>query len=139
MARPVVHLSPCRSTRMRTRALPLLAAWLAALGGCAGQGPPEPTQPDRTSLAHGRHLLAQYQCGSCHVIPDVAAARSTVGPTLAAFGRRSYIAGHVPNGVDALARWIIEPAAFAPGTAMPSMGVAPDDARAMAIYLHAQR
>jgi len=73
------------------------------------------------------------------VIPEVAAARSTVGPTLAAFGRRSYIAGHVPNGVDALARWIIEPAALAPGTAMPGMGVSPADARAMAIYLHAQR
>ena len=120
-------------------ALPLLAATLCSVGGCAGEGPQEPAPPDRATLVHGRQLLAQYQCGSCHVIPEVAAARSTVGPTLAAFGRRSYIAGHVPNGVDALARWIIEPAVLAPGTAMPSMGVSPADARAMAIYLHAQR
>lgn len=139
MARPVAYPSRCRIPGTTVLALPLLAATLCVLAGCAGQGPPEPARPSRAGLAQGRQLLAQYQCGSCHVIPDVAASRSTVGPTLAKFGRRSYIAGHVPNSVDALARWIIDPAAMAPGTAMPSMGVSAADAQAIAIYLHAQR
>ena len=80
-------------------------------------------------------ILAQYQCGSCHTSPDVQAARGRMGPTLAAFGRRSYIAGHVPNGPDHLVRWIVAPAALVPGTLMPAMGVSPDDARDMAAYL----
>lgn len=87
----------------------------------------------------GRLLVTQYQCGSCHVIPEVVGARGRVGPALGGFGRRSYIAGHVPNSPDALARWIVDPAALAPGTAMPNMGVPPKDARAMAAFLYALR
>jgi cytochrome c len=52
-----------------------------------------------------------------------------------AFGRRSYIAGHLPNRPDTLAQWIVAPAALVPGTAMPAMGVSPQDARDMAAYL----
>jgi len=83
----------------------------------------------------GQRLLTQYQCGSCHSIPGVAAARGTWGPSLQAFGKRSYIAGHIPNRPDVLARWIMQPSALVPGTLMPSMGVSADDARDMAAYL----
>jgi cytochrome c len=88
-------------------------------------------------VARGKLLLAQYQCGSCHQIPDVAAARGTVGPSLDSFGRRSYIAGQIPNRSNALARWIVDPAAMKPGTAMPAMGVSEADALDMAAYLYA--
>ena len=77
----------------------------------------------------------QYQCGSCHTIPGVAAARGVQGPSLEAFGKRSYIAGHIPNRAEALARWISAPQSLVPDTAMPSMGVAAADARDMAAYL----
>lgn len=80
-------------------------------------------------------MLAQYQCGSCHVIPSVEASRGVDGPSLAAFGRRSYIAGHVPNGPDTLAHWIVAPSLIVPGTTMPSMGVSQPDARDMAAFL----
>ncbi|MET3441530.1 cytochrome c2 [Variovorax paradoxus] len=105
--------------------------------GCAPQesGPAASGHASPAQLERGRLLLAQYQCGSCHTIPDVQAARGRMGPTLAAFGRRSYIAGHVPNGPDHLVRWIVAPAALVPGTLMPAMGVSPDDARDMAAYL----
>lgn len=83
----------------------------------------------------GQRLLTQYQCGSCHAIPGVAAARGMQGPSLAAFGKRSYIAGHIPNRPEALVRWIMQPSALAPDTLMPSMGVSPGDARDMAAYL----
>lgn len=87
------------------------------------------------SLARGQRLLAQYQCGSCHAIPNVAAARGVKGPSLTAFGRRSYIAGRIPNRADALAQWIVAPQSLVPDTTMPSMGVSLADARDMAVYL----
>ena len=83
----------------------------------------------------GQRLLAQYQCGTCHVIPDVPASRGKVGPSLAAFGSRSYLAGSIPNGAGVLARFIVAPSEVVPGTKMPSMGVSSFDARDMAAYL----
>ena len=87
----------------------------------------------------GRRLLTQYQCGSCHVIPGVAGAVGRSAPPLAAFGKRSYIAGQVPNEGDALVRWIIEPVALVPDTTMPKMGAGAVDARDMAAYLQRLR
>lgn len=80
-------------------------------------------------------LVQQYQCGNCHAIPRVPAARGTLGPSLAGFGRRSYIAGEIPNSHEALVRWIVAPDSLVPGTAMPAMGVAPQDAHEIASWL----
>jgi cytochrome c2 len=118
-----------------------LAAWLscacalAALCGCDQDSPPQP-KVGGGDIARGRLLLAQYQCGSCHQIHGVDGARSTVGPTLDTFGRQSYVAGFLPNYPDALVRWIVDPPAVKPGTAMPAMGVSAEDARHMAAYLY---
>ena len=106
------------------------------LSACSDKPSQLHAQQDPQQAARGKQLLAQYQCGSCHTIPGVAASRGTVGPTLQAFGRRSYIAGNVPNQPAALARWIVDPKALIPATTMPAMGVSPIDARAMAAYLH---
>ena len=106
---------------------------LAGVVGCdAG---PAGTAPEGADSDRGLRLLAQYQCGSCHAIPGVAAARGVQGPSLEAFGKRSYIAGRIPNRADLLARWISAPQSLVPDTAMPSMGVAAADARDMAAYL----
>lgn len=127
------HTPPSR----RTAAAAGLLMLAALAGGCeVGERPlPYGNAPPAQRLS-GQRLLAQYQCGSCHAIPGVAAVRqSTRGPVLAAFGKRSYIVGQVPNRPDTLARWIAEPAALVPGTPMPAMGVSPADARDMAAYL----
>jgi cytochrome c2 len=84
----------------------------------------------------GRRLIEQYQCGACHAIPGVAAARGTAGPPLDAFGRRSYIAGRIPNLPTHLAGWLQDPPAMKPGTMMPNLGISSDDARHMAAYLY---
>lgn len=83
----------------------------------------------------GQRLLAQFQCGACHQIPDVPAARSHMGPSLANMGKQSYIAGQFPNQPETLVRWIVDPQAMQPGTLMPAMGVSADQARDMAAYL----
>ena len=113
---------------------------MVALGctGCDTGASPKQARGGANAL-QGQRLLAQYQCGSCHVIPDVAAARGRQGPSLKAFGKRSYIAGHVPNTPEALALWIVAPTAVVADTSMPSMGVSPTEARDMAAYLGALR
>jgi cytochrome c len=108
------------------------AAWLALLPSCAVLCA-QPAEAQR--VERGRALLAQYQCGSCHAIPGVASAGGEVAQPLKHWGRRSYIAGRLPNRADMLAQWIAAPQSLVPGTLMPSMGVAPTDAQAMAAYL----
>lgn len=107
----------------------LALALLPGFGGAWAQA------PESGRVERGRALLAQYQCGTCHTIPGVASARGQVAQPLKAWSHRSYIAGRLPNRPDVLAQWIAAPQALVPGTAMPSMGVAPADARAMAAYL----
>ena len=102
----------------------VLAATVAACG-----------YADASGVERGRQLLAQYQCGSCHSIPGVASAGGRVSSSLKGFGLRSYIAGRLANRPETLARWIEQPKALVPDTAMPSMGVSPADAREMAAYL----
>lgn len=107
---------------------PLCRAVLAAIMAACGC-------VHAASVERGRQLLAQYQCGSCHSIPGVASAGGRVASSLKGFGARSYIAGRLANRPDTLARWIEQPQALVPDTAMPAMGVSPADARAMAAYL----
>lgn len=114
----------------------MLAACGSLLAGCGDDPARSHAEHTPQRIERGQRLLAQYQCGSCHAIPGVAASRGMTGPNLEAFGRRSYIAGQIPNRPDTLARWIVQPQSLVPGTPMPSMGASAEDARAMAAYLH---
>ena len=87
----------------------------------------------------GRQVIAAYQCGVCHVIPGVRGARGVVGPPLTGFALRSYIGGRVPNTPQNLVAWVLEPSALAPGTAMPAVGLDPQQARDVAAYLYQLR
>lgn len=107
--------------------LALAFAFLLPIAPAAAQGP--------ATVERGRALLAQYQCGACHAIPGVPSSRGEVAQPLTAWSHRSYIAGRLPNRPDVLERWIVAPQSLVPGTQMPSMGVSPEDARAMAHYL----
>lgn len=86
-------------------------------------------------LERGRQLMAQYQCGSCHTIPGVLDARGLAASPLGGFGRRSYIAGRIPNDPQLLQAWIVDPRALVPDTRMPAMGVSRHQARDIAAYL----
>jgi cytochrome c1 len=54
-------------------------------------------------------------------------------------GIRTYIAGTLPNSPQHLTQWIEHPQQVHPGTAMPEMGVTPQDANDMAQYLEQLR
>jgi cytochrome c len=115
------------------------AGWFAAIAIAAGGAASAPQVAASHDAERGRRLLTQYQCGSCHVIPGVAGADGRTAPTLAAFGRRSYIAGQWPNNGDALVRWIVAPRSVVPDATMPAMGAGEADAKDMAAYLRALR
>lgn len=84
----------------------------------------------------GARLIQRYGCGACHVVPGIARASGTVGPSLTGLRDRAYIAGILPNRPGALADWLMSPPRFAPRTAMPDMGVTESEARDMVAYLY---
>jgi cytochrome c2 len=89
--------------------------------------------------ARGRELAEYYGCGACHRAPGAGLLRGTVGPDLAGFADRAYIAGVLTNRPGALVDWLINPPRFAPDTAMPDMGVTAVDARDLAAWLYTLR
>jgi cytochrome c2 len=108
------------------------ACLASALAACTGDRADPPVSGDAKA---GQAALQAYDCGVCHRIPGVRGAVGRVGPPLAGFGNRIYITGRFANTEAMLTRWIVDPPALAPSTAMPAVGVDEADARDMAAYL----
>lgn len=109
----------------------------AALAGCDWQ-PPAITVPGGDPQ-RGRAEIERIGCGACHEIPGVAGAAGEVGPPLAGIGRRTVIAGLLPNTPPNMERWLEAPQGVAPGNAMPNMEIDDHDARDVAAYLYTLR
>lgn len=120
---------------MRRRVALVTALSPAILAACAAERGYEPEVPDG-NVQRGKAALERYECGVCHVIPGVHGARGLVGPPLNSYRRHVYIAGKFPNSPDILVRWIQDPPALAPRTAMPNVGVSEAQARDMAAFLY---
>lgn len=113
-----------------------VAAAALVMVGCSTPGGSVPgAEPTLGDPDRGARLISDYGCGSCHVVPGVDGADGLVGPPLTDFGRRSYIAGMLPNNADNLQTWIRDPQRIVPGNAMPDLGVPAVDARDIAAYL----
>jgi cytochrome c1 len=78
-------------------------------------------------------------CGGCHTIDGIHNARGRIGPPLTAFADRAMIAGEVANTPENLVRWICDPQAIEPGTAMPNLHVSEEMARDMAAFLYTRQ
>ncbi|GJG89599.1 hypothetical protein tb265_47800 [Gemmatimonadetes bacterium T265] len=113
-----------------------VAAATAAAAACDDTGGAPFRGVDGGDADRGVRALGTYGCGSCHVVPGVDGAGGMVGPPLTAFGRRSYVAGVLPNTQENLVHWIQQPQAVVPGNAMPNLGVTDRDARDIAAYLY---
>jgi cytochrome c len=92
---------------------------------------PVPGSPQR-----GQQLIINYGCGSCHTIPGIPGADTDVGPSLAGFGERRYIAGVLVNNPENLRQWILNPHEIQPGTSMPNVGVTETDVQDITAYLY---
>lgn len=113
--------------------LPYVMLVTTLLCGCSHDKPADIAQQTK-----GKALLVAYGCTACHTIKGLHAGAGNAGPGLEHIAGNSYIAGVLPNTTVAMARWIVAPRRISPGTAMPDLGVSPDEARAMATYLYNQ-
>ena len=129
------------------RLLGLVGALALAVAACTPSGTPAPAKPagsptaDASVAAAAIPLIVQKGCGGCHTIPGVPGANGNIGPNLAGVASRTTIAGGaVPNnGPDDLKRWILNPPAVKPGTAMPNLGLTDDEATRIVAYLETLR
>lgn len=90
-------------------------------------------------IVAGREAVVRLGCASCHAVPGVrgvGGVASHVGPPLEGYAARRYIAGTLANTDENLIRWIQDPQAIRPGSAMPNLGVGETDARNIAAYLY---
>lgn len=128
---------------MNLRIAIVASAWVlfcVVMGGCdAGKATRSVSVSTMGNADHGRQLMVSYGCGACHMIPGVHAARGKVGPPLFFFAERTMIAGELPNTPANLEKWIEDPKQVEPKTAMPNLGVKPDEAKDMAAYLYTLR
>lgn len=115
-----------------------LGAVLWTIGGCDTE-PPANLRVVDGDPEIGAAVIGHYGCGSCHEIPGISGAEGTVGPPLHRFGRRTYIAGILPNRPGNLMPFLQDPPAHAPGTAMPNLGLSEQEARDVAAYLYTLR
>jgi cytochrome c2 len=90
--------------------------------------------PQRGAIA-----IRQYGCGSCHTIPGIRGADGLVGPPLTGIAQRAYVGGVLTNTPENLVRWIQNPPAIDPKTAMPNVGVTYNDAVDIAGYLYSRK
>jgi cytochrome c1 len=101
-----------------------------AAGGGAALAPGSPA-------AEGAMVIGSKPCGSCHTIPGIAGATGQIGPNLAGVASRPKIAGGAVNntGPADLKKWILDPPADKPGTAMPKIPMTDDEADKMVAFL----
>lgn len=83
----------------------------------------------------GRIAVAQHLCATCHTIPGIVGAAHHVGPPLAGMGGRAFIGGVIPNTPDNMVRWLLDPQKIDPLSAMPPLGLSPQDAKDITAFL----
>lgn len=83
-----------------------------------------------------QNLIRTYGCAACHAIPGVPGADGRTGPDLSTFASRSYVAGVLPNTRDNAIRFVLDPRAVDPRSAMPVLGMTPEEAAILVDYLY---
>jgi cytochrome c1 len=105
----------------------------ALLAGCGGK--PRPPGGVVGDPERGKLALTQYACHACHMIPGVTGSEVYVGRPLEGLARRGVIAGMLSANQPNLVRWIRDPQAIDPRSAMPNLGVSERDAQDISAYL----
>ena len=88
------------------------------------------------NVHRGEQAFGKYGCGGCHTVHHIPQASGTVGPPLDGVAARGIIGGRLSNTPDHMRQWIENPQAVSPGTAMPNLGVTPQDSRDITAFLY---
>jgi len=124
----LVGMNPALASGKASGTANQLASAASAGGGALTPGSPE---------ALGAQIIATKPCTGCHTIPGIAGATGQVGPNLGGIAGRPKIAGGAVNnsGPDDLKKWISDPAATKPGTAMPKVPLTDDELTDIVAFL----
>lgn len=93
------------------------------------------TGASQTVAAEAELLLIERGCVSCHQYRALNQAQGLVGPPLDHFSQRPYIAGLIPNTVENLTQWLLNPQTFHVNSAMPDTGLSELEAEIISLYL----
>ena len=83
----------------------------------------------------GKAAIDRYGCNACHSIPGIPGPKGMVGPPLEHMASRAYIGGKFANNPETMIKWLQNPPAFDPQSAMPNLGVTEADSRDITAYL----
>jgi cytochrome c len=129
----------CALRIVKSAWLGVLVALLIGLASCKQEVERTAAAITGGKPAIGQQVIQQYGCASCHTIPGIPGAHALVGPSLEHIASRMYVAGVLPNTPENMLRWLQNPPAVDPLTAMPNLGVTEADARDIAGYLYTLR
>lgn len=119
-------LSPSEYKAQQPGATPAQRQPVAASAGAQAKGDPKA----------GLHAIYQYLCVTCHAIPGTVEGKPNVGPPLGSVASRRYLGGVLLNTPENMVRWLMNPQAIDPRSAMPDLHVTEKDARDIAAYLY---
>jgi cytochrome c oxidase assembly factor CtaG/cytochrome c2 len=133
-----------RATTSSSLAVQRYGMWMVllvtvGLSGCDHDGATSSWALSGAHAERGLALMKSHGCATCHTIPGMENARGQVGPPLAQFGRRAFVAGVLSNNPDNLVKWLRWPQSVIPGNAMPNTELTEEDARDIAAYLYGDR
>ncbi len=123
----------------RNLALLAIAIFVLLISACGTESDVPVVVVPGGDPVRGQGALLGYGCESCHSIPGVYGTTATVGPPLAHFARRGFVAGELENKPENVIKWIMNPQSVEPGSAMPNLGVTESAARDIAAYLYTLR
>lgn len=115
-----------RSPRVHIRVTSWLALTLAmCIDAHAGDGPSVQAQtPTMDPIA----IMRARGCTACHIIPGIAEARGTMGPTLKGLSeRKRIVARTLTNNDKNMRRWLKNPKGVKSDTMMPNVGLSDDE------------
>lgn len=112
---------------------------LAAVSACGACTDAAQATAGGGDAARGARTIQQVGCGTCHTIPGIRGAHGVVGPPLYFIARRTFIAGHLANTPQNLARWIRDPQSIEPRTPMPDLDLTEPQIEDVVAYLYTLR
>ena len=123
--------------------IPLVAAAVLLVPACNVENPRREREQDAIRLTggdpnRGKDAIRRYGCLTCHSIPGLPG-DANVGPQLDRVGSRVYLGGVLLNTPVNMTRWLKDPPAVDPKTAMPNVGATDDDVKDIACYLYSLR